>query len=461
MTGHDDLDRTLARWFEADALPPAPAGGLDRVIDATRHRKPRPAWLAGPGSHWVGGSARRRASRTGRRHVPAPGCALVLAMILVLVTAAIVGGAILVGALLFHPSPLPTGRLGHLAYGLDGDIYVADWDGGNPIRIADGVLDPGGGGPAGCGSFWGEGPMWSPDGRHLAYRSAWDDSCRATTGEGKVYLSDPAGHVVASFPGTGWLVSWSPDSTRVATSVDLGHTFGIYGLDGARQALLSVPPGYGVSGDYSPIWSPDGGSLLMPIGLVAKPGTTEVWEFPIDGRTARRVQVNDPRSHFPAAYSDDGARVAFIDWPDSASLVIAKADGTRLRVLAGAVNGPTTGPGLGAVYQNPVWSPTGDRVAVVWSAAVYDPTADPSLSIYELRVVDVASGTVTTLAHGSGAILIGTLRFSPEGDRILYSTSDPSGVAESLRSVKVDGSDTQPLVTGTTWGDWQVVPAGP
>ena len=54
MTGHDDFDRTLADWLEADALSPAPAGDLDRVLDATRRRRPRPGWLAGLGSGWVG-----------------------------------------------------------------------------------------------------------------------------------------------------------------------------------------------------------------------------------------------------------------------------------------------------------------------------------------------------------------------------------------------------------------------
>ena len=43
MTGHDDFNRTLADWFDADALSPTPAGGLERVIDASRRRKPRPA----------------------------------------------------------------------------------------------------------------------------------------------------------------------------------------------------------------------------------------------------------------------------------------------------------------------------------------------------------------------------------------------------------------------------------
>ena len=229
--------------------------------------------------------------------------------------------------------------------------------------------------------------------------------------------------MVASFPGTGWLVSWSPDSTRVATSVDLGHTFGIYGLDGVRQALLSVPAGYEVHGDYSPVWSPDGKSLLMPIATITPYEPSETWEFPIDGGAPRQVPSGDLRSHREAAYSSDGARVAFIDYPDSNSLVIADADGTELRVLPGAVNGPN-GPGKGAVYQNLVVSPTGDRVAFIWMPAVYDSTSDPALSVYELRVIDVATGAVTTLSHETGEVPIGTIRFSSEGDRILYSRSD-------------------------------------
>ena len=168
MTGHDDFDRTLAGWFEADALSPAPAGGLDRVLDATRRRRPRPAWLAGPGSHWVG-EAPDAGSGTGVRSLPRLGVRWSTALILLLALAALLGGAILVGARLLQPSPLPTGRLGHLAYGLDGDIYVADWDGRNPVRIADGAPDGIGG--CDCGGYWGEGPMWSPDGRYLAYRS--------------------------------------------------------------------------------------------------------------------------------------------------------------------------------------------------------------------------------------------------------------------------------------------------
>jgi Tol biopolymer transport system component len=446
MTDHDDFDRALAGWFEADALTPAPAGGLDRLLDATRRRRPRPGWLASPGSYWVRGG-QPGGSSAGVRAVPRLGPRWSTVLILLLVVAALVGGALLVGAHLVQPSPLPTGRLGHLAYGLDGSIYVANWDGGNPVRIADGTPDPGGGGPAACGSLWGEGPMWSPDGRHLAYRSAWDSSCREATGEGKVYIP------VAAFPGTGWLVSWSPDSTRVATSIDLGHTFGIYGLDGVRQALLLVPPGYQVQGDYSPVWSPDGMSLLMPIAPIAPDGPSEIWELPIDGGTPRRVPADDPRS-LRAAYSPGERHVAYsISDSTTESLIVAAADGSQPRVMISEVI-----PGW---VDSPTWSPTGDRLALVWRSNIWqDQAGNPMPGTSELRVVDVASGTVKSLATASATFSLQVIAFSPEGDKILFSRTETNNVM-SLWSVHVDGSDPQLLVSGTEWGDWQWQPAGP
>ena len=69
-----------------------------------------------------------------------------------------------------EPRPAPAAS-GTLAYELDGDIYVADPDGSNAVKIANGLPDgedcadhPDG------GPYWAEGPMWSPDGRYLAYR---------------------------------------------------------------------------------------------------------------------------------------------------------------------------------------------------------------------------------------------------------------------------------------------------
>jgi hypothetical protein len=68
-----------------------------------------------------------------------------------------------------EPTPTPTpGTLGSLAYTVDGDIYVADWDGSNPVRIAKGH-PVSGGGDCRRVAYSIEGSIWSPDGRYLAY----------------------------------------------------------------------------------------------------------------------------------------------------------------------------------------------------------------------------------------------------------------------------------------------------
>ena len=332
-----------------------------------------------------------------------------------------------------------------LAYELDEHGYLADADGQNPVRIADGEEGE-------CSGFGGEGPMWSPDGRYLAYRF----------GRG-VCLSDADGHPVASFPGDGWLISWSPDSTRVATWIEVFETVGIYGIDGDRQALLTAPPGCSGSGDHDPQWSPDGQSVV-----------TGSCELPIDGASHRVIYPGSGDGLFGHSqlhdenlgHSPDGTRVAYVTAFEGAdvqtvSLVIADADGTQLQVLTYQNDwGDPTGE---LVYvNNLVWSPLGDRVAFSWGTQ----TVDGSPLASELRMLDASSGDETTIATEPG--IWGPLAFSPEGDRILFSRrilDEETGVAldgegMGLWSINTDGSDAQLLVPGGFRGDWQPRPPG-
>ncbi len=279
-------------------------------------------------------------------------------------------------------APLPVaptlGSLGRLAYEMDGDIYVADADGSNPVRIADGAA-PGVDGD--CPGYWVEGPLWSPDGRYLAYRGHGGDTATTDCWDRTVNISDAAGHRLASFPGEGWAISWSPDSTRVAAWIDFygDPTLGIYGLDGERQALLAVPPELTALGDVDPVWSADGTSLLLPLGGVV----------PVDGSPPRKLPADDPRSLWNATYSPDGADVAYIT---EDGLAVAAGDGSQARVLVpGCVEGYQAGPpGL-------AWSPTGDRIAFAFEPC--EPPRDMSSQATELSIVDVASGTVVSLAR--------------------------------------------------------------
>ena len=358
----------------------------------------------------------REMRRTGR--VPRPIVLLAAALLLALA----VGAAALVGSGLVRLPDLSGGSAARLAYGIDGDIYVADWDGTNPVRIADGV--PPGPGPE-C-NFWGEGSMWSPDGRYFAYRSGCGNP-------GTVYLHDAEGNPVTSFPGYGWLISWSPDSTRVATWVEPYETIGIYGIDGERHSLLTLPAGHPVQGDYDPVWSPDGGSVFLPLAPEPE-GSSEIWELPIDGGAPQRVPDEDPRSNWNSWYSPDGAQVAFVD--DNGALVVAAADGTGSRVVTSGLE----------PYGNPLWSPTGDRIAFSWTGSPVGFWPDQ-----EVRVVEVATGALTTLATDNGIDVFRVIGFSPEGDRILFTWPE----ADSLWSADADGSGIQLLVRGTNWADWQ------
>jgi Tol biopolymer transport system component len=335
--------------------------------------------------------------------------------IVVLTTAACSGEAVPSGSTpadrAIQPSPT---ALGALAYGVDGDIYVADWDGANPVRIANG-RPVNGNDNCSRPEYFTEGPIWSPDGRYLSYwRCLW----------GTVMINDLEGNLVASFPGEGWLISWSPDSTRLAVWIRWGKTIGVYGLDGERQTVLTLPPGLMAPGDFDPMWSRDGASLLVPRGV----------EIPLDGSTPRQLPSSDPRSYGDATYSPDGSRVAYVTY---GPLVLAAADGSNAREV------------IGPWCQNPVWSPTGDRVAFAYSeTGDWPPT--------ELRVIDVATGTVTSLAGVGGSDMLFVIEFSPEGDQILFSRTEDEGQGvSSLWSVHAEGSDLHRLVTGASWGDWQ------
>jgi hypothetical protein len=321
------------------------------------------------------------------------------------------------------PAPAAAAAAGTLAYELDGDIYVADPDGSNAVKIADGVSD-GEDCEGSSGEWYGaEGPMWSPDGRYLAFRAG---DCSDPTAWGGGVISDSEGYVVARFPRQGWEIAWSPDSTRVAVWDVTFETIAVYGLDGARQALLTMPSGWTPSGDHDPKWMPDGTSVWL-----------EEWELPLDGSPPRRLP---PRGGDPyATYSPDGSLVAY--GVGGLGLTVARSDGSEPRTVF------PRRVGSAADWGHP-WSPTGDRIA--FTTQVGGPA-----SPVDVNVVDVATGSVTRLTEGEPGASLQVIAFSPRGDRILFSKTEERGAVESsLWSIGVDGSGPRLVVAGTWEGEW-------
>jgi Tol biopolymer transport system component len=311
-----------------------------------------------------------------------------------------------------NPSPSPT-AIGDLVYAVDGDIYVAAWDGSNPVRIVDGRPDSACGGAP---EYWAEGPIWSPDGMYLAYRQASCDSDQRT--EHKPWwdavISDREGNVVATIPSQGWRIAWSPDSTRVAVWDTWEKTIGIFSVHGVRRAELTVPPGMMASGDNDPVWMPDGKSVLVPNAV----------EIPLDGGPAQQLPWQGLTTFAP-----DGSHVAI---NTRGSLVVADADGSDPQRVFG--------DGAG----QPIWSSAGDRIAFAAASA------------RELHVVDVATGTVTLVARAeTDSEFLSVVDFSPGGDDILFARVNNRAI--SLWSVHTDGSEPRQLIDGVSMADWQTL----
>jgi Tol biopolymer transport system component len=319
-----------------------------------------------------------------------------------------------------RPSPAVSGSL---VYALGDNIYVADPDGSNAVRITDvAAID--------CpGDVAYGGPLWSPDGRYLA--SLVGSACSGTDGPVPgVVIMDPQGNVVANFPVQERWRAWSPDSTRVAVWDEYSpgaFTIGIYGIDGTRQTQIALPPGWRPADLGVFAWTPDGASLIV-----------DQFEMPLDGGTPRelpfpfvRPQIYSP-SGSPVIYSPDGSQVAYAT---RSALMVARPDGSEPREV------------FGDAPYDATWSPTGKLIAVTADAPGGNAMWPPN----QLHVVDVATGSATLVFEGERRAILYVIGFSPEGDRVLFSSFEKG---ESLWSVGVDGSDARLVVAGTSDGEW-------
>ena len=350
---------------------------------------------------------------------------------------------------------------GQLVYAMNDDIYLADQDGAHPRKVADGVpwIDGAGGGPSyGLGDG---GPAWAPDGRHFLF---FDQQGAADQLTG--HIADASGTVIASIPNI-WLdATWSPDSTRIEAwtggSPSIGSTeISIFGIDGALQGSIQLPDGYVRSEESPGFWAPDGRSVYARLG---GNGTTSVWQLPIDGSTPRHLAADDPRAN--GSFAHDGSRLAFVsDWIVSPTLFVSNIDGTDPRALV--VGQTSFASTLDANHKTTVWpggltwSPDDRQIAFAWVRSNLETPLDS-----ELRIVDVATGSVHTVIAGlqdnglaaafQAANGPGLLGWSPAGDRLLFEGPDQKG--SSLWSINTDGTDRRLLVDGADSGEWQPVP---
>jgi hypothetical protein len=344
------------------------------------------------------------------------------AMVAVLLALALVGGTLLVGGL--GPAMPPTFHLGHLVYELDGDIWLADADGGHSVRIADG-------GPTGRQYH---DPEWSDDGRVLSLFASDPEDADGNArrillqadGDGRGLHEVSLGAVDPSF---GYV---SPSGDQGASYDSPSASLTIRQRDG-RTIELHVPPGF-LKWDYwNPVaWTPDERRVILggcTTSDCKSQSAHELFSVPLSGAMPTRLTFPGEIEYEPTV-SPDGNVVAFLT-PSHTSFWVGLVgiDGSNHRVLPEDASGPV------------VWAPD-SRSLVVTMEGVGIWVLGVDASVPSRLLADTAN--VTTV-----------LAMSPDGRWILGADFSSGG---SLWRVEVDGPTRERLVDGPFLGDWQHVP---
>jgi WD40 repeat protein len=342
MSQHDDFDRSMARWFDAEAGPAGTTDVLDRALRATRRRRPRPVLFAVLGSHWVGGGAgpAADAATLGRSGVRTS-----MALLLLLLVLALVAGAVLIGARRLLPAPVDLGIFaplsGRIVYGGGHGVWAVDpaapEDPATWVQL----------GPEPDVAITREPPAiivaplaWSSDGTRLLVEKS----------DGNLYVLHADGSETQLATGSlraGSAATISPDGSRVVFEGFDGTPVGLFAVDadgGPAEMLLEHEGVEGVS------FSPDGRRIAHVTG--SGDNGHRVWVMDADGTNARQILANDvtlgPGHDHGVAWSPAGDRIAlgiggviYTFAPDGSDFKVALRVGERLQ---------------------PFWSPDGSQL---------------------------------------------------------------------------------------------------
>jgi TolB protein len=213
-----------------------------------------------------------------------------------------------------------------------GDILVMAADGSGLSRLTDDPRSD-------------AGPVWSPDGRAIAFHSnragRWDIFVMAADGSKQTRLTTDAGDDV--------LGGWSPDGQHLTFSSNRDGNWEVYAMraDGSSQTRLTRHP----ADDFVPSWSPDGRRIAFSS---RRDGRLDIYTMAADG--GGPVRMTTGGSSWAPTWSPDGRRLAFY----------AERDGDQEIYTVDATSGaetnltrnPAKDDGLGRLS----WSPDGEAI---------------------------------------------------------------------------------------------------
>jgi Tol biopolymer transport system component len=257
---------------------------------------------------------------------------------------------------------------------------------------------------------------------------------------------------------------WSPDGGEVTVfCCDDGMIAHIIDLDTGDLRVVETPdPTLELFCDFG--WSPDGERLVCEGYGVDDPSRNGIYSVRAsDGRDLIQITSNPDGGDIPGDYSPDGTQLVFKrfvdDVPNGMFVVAIAGDGSA----AGEPQRLTPTDATMALDDTGHagrWSPDGMTILFV-----AQPTPGHHKAIHRVAVGDEGLGAISPLALAPGcggpvgepeAHGCYAPSWSPDGDRIVFTRSEPDGSNESIWTVDADGSGLVRVTDGTddnpAWG---------
>jgi TolB protein len=234
------------------------------------------------------------------------------------------------------------------------DIYVIDVDGGHMTQL---TRDP-------VAALYfihspeDVQPVWSPDGRRLAFSSGRDNALM-TRVTYSIYVMDTDGSHVERLSQcciTSEVRDWSPDTQQILFTAQLGDSsleawwwdVFVMNANGTNLSRLTHTEAM----ELYAVWSPDGRRIAFD---VLEDGNADLFVMNADGSGVTRL-TSTPTNETQPTWSPDGQHIAYVsDAGDNPDVYIMNADGTNPQRLTDNA----------AYDMQPAWSPDGQRLAFV------------------------------------------------------------------------------------------------